>query len=908
MNTFQSFSFGSIILVDDALRLPLQQSLLKEKRGMLGVSFLSLKNWIKQFQSNENHDDALLFAYRQLLEEHKEQFPIFRSQFSDSAFLKECANFVQELKLYDVPLDSLPSQTPSERERKQLLSLLLPLPCAGDEKKKALRQIQAITDASHIFIYPSFFTYYEQTIIQLLLEKGAAMLQAELQEQTPAFYYAVNMRQEIEGIAQMIIEKGQLAEDISLCVLDPFYEPLAAQIFDRYHIPYTIVSSSLQVDLSAQMQAWLHYLANPSQQTLIDLLNTHAFAFETNALIQYTQLFHERITDPIQLHSNQIQTGALFDEYTLKQIQKLEEKAIQQQTQLLPVLQEALSCSPQEVLAFLCDQFAKRYPKPSEEQLRCMKQIQDLFHEVYDHLHVKEDLGFLEQLLKAKQIATGYDQLQGVMIHTIKELHHERKIRYVCGATMDAWPNFVPRKGIFDEKYCVNLALPSMEQRYQQHLMQCEQLYHAQQTLIVTYPLGTYEGKTKEASLEMEQYMESYHVQAKALPLSAVHIQQRHLPALDTSIAKQLYLQDGKLKGSISAFERYRQCPYSYFLRYGLRLKKQKSEVDDAKIGSLIHALLQQLCEEHGKAYVQIATKELIERIQNEFLPLHQLYPKREQEIKQWQIRLTKQLQVLFSTLSSLEEHNHLQARGFERPFTYTLPLSAANLEMHGVIDRIDTSNHMGVILDYKSSKKTLSAAKVYSGLQLQLLTYAIVLEEGDIPDFEEIKEVLGAFYISTKMENIQQPALKIQRQKKTCVPVEKEEMIRELQKKQRLNGWIFSTSIDLFDDDATHVANLKMDNNGAVVGRDKNAIRSLSSLKAGIQKILTYIGENILQGNIVCEPSENACSYCDFHCICRFHGQPYPKAAIIDEQMEYCIDLPHSLKEKEEEVDAKLE
>ena len=52
----------------------------------------------------------------------------------------------------------------------------------------------------------------------------------------------------------------------------------------------------------------------------------------------------------------------------------------------------------------------------------------------------------------------------------------------------------------------------------------------------------------------------------------------------------------------------------------------------------------------------------------------------------------------------------------------------------------------------------------------------------------------------------------------------------------------VMSLHHDLFDDDATHVANLKQAE-GKVVGRDKNAIRSLSALGDGLQEILTYLG-----------------------------------------------------------------
>ena len=192
--------------------------------------------------------------------------------------------------------------------------------------------------------------------------------------------------------------------------------------------------------------------------------------------------------------------------------------------------------------------------------------------------------------------------------------------------------------------------------------------------------------------------------------------------------------------------------------------------------------------------------------------------------------------------------------------------------------------------------------------MQLQLLTYALALANGQVAGFEEVKEVLGAFYISTKTESIAQPAMKINRQKKECRECEAEDMRGELQKKKRLSGWIFSENINLFDDDASHVANLKLAD-GKVVGRDKNTIRSLPAIMDALTKILTYLGESILQGEIACEPGEGACDFCDFHSVCRYRGQPFTKAAIVDAQSgESCLPLPKDSERKEESDDASME
>ena len=98
--------------------------------------------------------------------------------------------------------------------------------------------------------------------------------------------------------------------------------------------------------------------------------------------------------------------------------------------------------------------------------------------------------------------------------------------------------------------------------------------------------------------------------------------------------------------------------------------------------------------------------------------------------------------------------------------------------------------------------------------------------------------------------------------------------MQAQLDKAHRLNGWIFSTNISAFDDDGTHVAGLKQDKEGNVV---------LHNPKQTLRRLLSWLAQRILSGAIECEPDEDACTYCDFHDICRYHGQPYVREAIIN-------------------------
>lgn len=79
------------------------------------------------------------------------------------------------------------------------------------------------------------------------------------------------------------------------------------------------------------------------------------------------------------------------------------------------------------------------------------------------------------------------------------------------------------KRGIFDEHYYETLPYPSMEHRYQLHLKQLRKLLNRSQHLYISYPLGTYEGKSLEAALEIEQMFDE---RAKPYPLQEMYEKQ----------------------------------------------------------------------------------------------------------------------------------------------------------------------------------------------------------------------------------------------------------------------------------------------------------------------------------------------------------------------------------------------
>lgn len=889
MTDYEAIPFGATVLVPDALRLIVQQRLLAKRNGTLGIAFLSLSAWLRQFSKMKTPSETeLLFAAKEALLAKQDNFPIFGCLFDDPSFLRQCLRFAQELKRYQAPLNKLPQENDGQRELRQIITRLFSLPCAADRLREAKAAIEAREDFTSLYIYDTFFSYEEQQWVDLLCAKGAKCFSLPQATKQRAFYHAVNMRQEIEGIAQQIIQQKINADTVAICVLDPFYPALVEQLFDRYQIPYTCLHTTSPHPLTRQVQAWLQYYRQPDTEALEQLELCHALPCAAHALIRYLKQFSLTIQDDLRRISQLRRNSVLLEEKTWQKLKQLEEEALQQQAALLPLLQDYTACPLEEVFAWISRQMQALYPHPDAVAVQTMKQIQACLADALPWLNEKQDLAFVRELLADIEIGFVSEHIEGVIIHTLPELFYERDTRYLCGTTMNAYPGFALRGGIFDEAYCAGLPLPDMDARYHHHLRQVRKYEQAQQRLIATYPLGTYEGKPNEASLEIERIMMC---KARPFVLTANHRPWRKPPRLSPETARRLYLHDQTLQGSISAFERYRRCPFSYFLRYGLRLYRRKETIDEANIGILSHYVLEQLCAQRGKQYVSAGKEEVRPLLAEAFAPLAALYPKQQAYYQALQERLLSQLLYLLDVLSSLEENSSLSPLKQEFAFTYNEQLDeATKLCMRGVIDRIDATKGTAVVLDYKSSRKQLSESKVFSGLQLQLLTYALIVWE------QLEREVLGAFYISLKPETVLQEAAVVRRREKKVSWQDTQTALELIHQAQRLNGWVFSQDISHFDQEGTHIVGLTQSKEGAVRSRKTY---DLKLLRKGMRHILLYLADQILQGEIACEPSEEACLYCEFHSVCRYHGQPYEKAAIIDREGEWI---------KEEKDDAEME
>ena len=352
---------------------------------------------------------------------------------------------------------------------------------------------------------------------------------------------------------------------------------------------------------------------------------------------------------------------------------------------------------------------------------------------------------------------------------------------------------------------------------------------------------------------------------------------------------KKLYGET--LHTTISRLERYRSCPFSFYLEYGLKLKEKKSlKLQPIDTGSFMHEVIDEFFEEVStkkisikdldKAEIEKIVKQIIEEKLN--LKANYIF----KSIPKFMV-LTNRLCRLV-TLSIVYIVQGLQATDFEvvgneiefkngkeyKPIEITTE-DGRKVEITGKIDRIDlakdaTGKYIRII-DYKSSAKDINLNEVLAGLQLQLITYLdAVCEEKDVIP-------AGVLYFG-----LTEPKLDKVKNSKSITDEEVEQKIRE---HFRMNGLVLAEmnvismmDNNLKDGEKSTTIPVKLKKDGSMDKTSKVVSRKeFEILQKYVKKTLGDISKEILDGNIDIKPYYNVknkrkpCEYCVYGSICNF-------------------------------------
>lgn len=334
-----------------------------------------------------------------------------------------------------------------------------------------------------------------------------------------------------------------------------------------------------------------------------------------------------------------------------------------------------------------------------------------------------------------------------------------------------------------------------------------------------------------------------------------------------------------ELKLSPSTFEKYICCPFSYFVRYILRLQEKKlNEFAGREIGNAAHKLLEQFmkkCISNG--IFNCPNKTEREKILKEEaqLYLEKVIGNGAQEDKRFMHSYRKMLKIVSFVADCLCDEfseSKFSPYGFEYKIglgdnadipaiRYTV--DGKNVLLRGSIDRVDVYERDGQkyvrVIDYKTFNKSFSLDLVAQGLDTQLLHYLFAFCE------KNNAKPAGAMYY-----NVVLPSVGIN-------GGETEEELREMLIKNITRDGILIDDQDIvfaMSPECRHVPVSKT-SKGLRKSSKLLSEEGFAQLSEQLSQQVQDLSHSIFSGsmNIApndCDGKKNPCQYCSFGDMCR--------------------------------------
>ncbi|KAF3306441.1 ATP-dependent deoxyribonuclease subunit B [Carnobacterium sp. PL17GRE32] len=340
---------------------------------------------------------------------------------------------------------------------------------------------------------------------------------------------------------------------------------------------------------------------------------------------------------------------------------------------------------------------------------------------------------------------------------------------------------------------------------------------------------------------------------------------------------------------SVSQLELYNRDPFSYYLKYGLKLKERPSfQLDSLQTGNYFHEMLDHFFKEVNQREFDLANlsdgevKGILGKVTDK-LNDPDVYPeytvfKVNHRNSYLQESMKETIQLLVENMIKQRQAVDVKTIETEQRFGYTqnedeeeetiTHFTLANgqeVRLRGKIDRIDAVSQVenGLeqnfiqVVDYKSSAHDVKFDQIYVGSQLQLYTYLKVALDQLNQDGQTALP-LGAFY-----QRIFQPQVKIEKQTDLTDKNIADQILADL----KLSGYV-RADYDLLED--IHSEGLEPGGKSSVyaVSRKKDGDFAkaakvltkdeLNKLLAFVEEKIVATAEQIVSGHIALNPLDD--------------------------------------------------
>lgn len=344
---------------------------------------------------------------------------------------------------------------------------------------------------------------------------------------------------------------------------------------------------------------------------------------------------------------------------------------------------------------------------------------------------------------------------------------------------------------------------------------------------------------------------------------------------------------------SVSRLEKYAQCPFAYFIQYGLKAKERKEYSFTAPdLGTFIHNILDKFSKELAKdnldwkdidiSYISNKVSAIVDIIVDK-IPGYIL--ESSARYKYLAFRLKKMLITAIDIISEQIKQGSFEPTDYEVEFGIKgkyPPIkivlnNGEEINLIGQIDRVDEfesgEDKYIRIVDYKSGNKNIGLTDIYYGLQLQLMVYLdAILESSKDNDINlnpaailycRIDDPIAKFNEDKDDLEVREAILKDLRLKGLLIkdPNIIKEMDKSLANGERTTSLIVP-------------ANITKDGG---IGRNTNGVTydEFDTLRKHVKGTIKDLCEDMMSGNIMIEPYKNkngtSCDFCTYSSICQF-------------------------------------
>lgn len=355
---------------------------------------------------------------------------------------------------------------------------------------------------------------------------------------------------------------------------------------------------------------------------------------------------------------------------------------------------------------------------------------------------------------------------------------------------------------------------------------------------------------------------------------------------------RRLYqLENKKLVFNISRIEKYAQCPFSYYVQYGLKAKDRKVyEFSAPDLGSFMHNILDDFTNkirtekiawsDLNKERCRLIVNELVDRkLESDTNSILNSTKKYQYFADRFKRTITKSVMVISEQMRKGKFEvfrNEFQFGGFKDGEAIKIDLpSNETVYLVGRVDRIDTLDLDGntyiKVVDYKSGNKKFNLTEVYYGLQIQLLVYLDALIKNSKYILE--KQAMPGAILYFKIDD---PIIKSKK------PLTEEEIKNNILKELKMSGLLLKdiSVVKAMDSDIESAYSLIIP---AAIKKDGNFTATSSVvteeqfdiLRKYVNDKMAELCEEMLSGDIKIVPCKNNntpyCDYCDYSSVCQF-------------------------------------